>query len=89
MFYFFLVSHAWFLHATKCISLGLVSFTIAKSFFLITVFFLVFVSSFIVVGELLVILPSGIIFHSGFSVPSGSGAFRASVFRATCFFCVS
>ena len=34
------------------------------------------------------ILPSGIIFHSGFSVPRGSGAFRASVFRAT-FFCAS
>ena len=31
------------------------------------------------------ILPSGIIFHSGFNVPRGSGAFRASVFRATCF----
>ena len=47
----FLLNSRTVLHATNCISLGLISFTIAKSFFLITVFFLVFVSSVIVVGE--------------------------------------
>ena len=39
IFSWFLLYSRTVLHATNCISLGLVSFTIAKSFFLITVFF--------------------------------------------------
>ena len=51
IFSLFLLYSRTVLHATKCNSLGFVSFMSAKSFFLTSVFFLVFVSSVIVVGE--------------------------------------